>query len=150
MPVPKVDAEAQLITVGPDKGKVLVFGGSINNQTTLLYDPGNNSWQQLTPGLFGIHAGVQSTLLQNGYILYAGGFSAPGEETRLTEFYNPYSRNWIYNRGRPMLFATKAFAHLELPDGSVLFAGGERTLNNKAVIVPDASVFMLTEDDTTH
>ncbi|MCP4659069.1 MAG: hypothetical protein GY856_26980, partial [bacterium] len=105
-------------------GKVLVVGGSSNNQvfrTCELYDPSTGTWSptdSLAVGRF-LHT---ATLLPSGEVLVAGG--AIGHAAAASELYDPATGTW--SGVGPL--SEDRFAHTAnlLLDGRVLVTGGGR------------------------
>jgi uncharacterized protein (TIGR03437 family) len=109
-------------------GKVLLAGGTNNNtglnptNTAELYDPATGQWSA-TGSLAVPRDGTTATLLSNGKVLVAGGYTnGDALLTRSTELYDPASGAWSsggeMNRVRSVHTATL------LPNGKVLIAAG--------------------------
>jgi N-acetylneuraminic acid mutarotase len=115
-------------TLLPD-GKVLVAGGANCPQscpaplnTAELYDPATGTWSP-TGNMSVAHWEHTATLLADGNVLVAGGYSGPGlVVTATAELYDPATGVW--SRTGSMQAARYAQAAATLADGRVLVAGG--------------------------
>ncbi len=119
-------------------GEVLVAGGGCNPGHTCnagsfldslrsaeLYDPTNRTWTRT--GQLAVGRQFHSaTLLQDGEVLVAGGFSDCDddfcEDTRTAELYDPTSGLW--SQTGTMQQARELHTATLLPDGDALVAGG--------------------------
>ncbi len=112
-------------------GKVLVTGGFDQPDcfpncvvpifaTAEIYDPQSGTWSQ-TGGMMTARANHTATLLYNGKVLVAGGFSEAGVLSS-AELYNPLSGTWAPVEG--MDVARAHFTAVQLYNGDVLVAGG--------------------------
>lgn len=137
-------------------GKVLIAGGGdsggwgfpiFGNATTSaeLYDPSTDAF---TPtGSMGTPRFAHTaTLLPNGTVLIAGGFSyssigggntAVAEPVASTEIYDPASET--FTAGARMAAARGGHAATLLPDGTVLITGGLTTLGMLADVYPPSA-----------
>src|SRR3990170_633460 len=115
-------------TLLPD-GKVLVTGGSIGYfsgellASAELYDPGSGSWTA-TGSMAAARDAHTATLLRDGTVLVAGGFSGgdSGSTLASAELYDPSSGSWTATGN--MVAARQFQTATLLPDGTVLVAGG--------------------------
>jgi len=109
----------------PD-GRVLVVGSSFlgfEGDRAELYDPGTGEWTPAsafnTPRVFGE---ATLTLLSNGKVLLAGGFSESETALASAELYDPATDTWTETGS--LLTAREGHAASLLPDGKVLVSGG--------------------------
>ena len=109
-------------------GKVLIAGGfagsgSENNpyRSTELYDPRTRSFQPTGNMTIG-RAGHTATLLKNGKVLIAGGWTGRYDARRAAELYDP-AIGMFTPTGNMVIERADNTAAL-LPDGRVLIAGG--------------------------
>jgi len=126
-------------------GQVLVAGG-IDGSVTLasaeLYNPATGKWSA-TGSMTTARAGQTATLLPDGQVLVAGGFNepVPGAFSYLSsaELYNPATGKWTVTGS----MTTPRLGHTAtlLPDGQVLVAGGEATVNGAPVIFSSAELY---------
>jgi N-acetylneuraminic acid mutarotase len=126
-------------------GQVLVAGG-IDGSVTLasaeLYNPATGKWSA-TGSMTTARAGQTATLLPNGQVLVAGGFNepVPGAFSYLSsaELYNPATGKWAVTGG----MSTARLSHTAtlLPDGQVLVAGGEATVNGAVTVFSSAELY---------
>ena len=125
-------------------GKVLVAGG-FNDQSPLasseLYDPDTGNWTltgSLGTARFNDNAG---TLLSNGKVLFAGGYSGAASYLTTAELYDPTSGTWSVTGS--LLGPRADYTVTLMHDGRVLIAGGSRGVNpNGGVdLVANAEVF---------
>lgn len=120
---------AHTATALPD-GRVLIlggFGGPPPNYydlaTAELYEPGGNMWVSAAP-ISGVVKGIwghTATLLLNGKVLVAGGWSG-GALLSGAELYDPATNTWSATAG--MSQARMLHATVLLGGGDVLVAGG--------------------------
>jgi hypothetical protein len=100
-------------------GRVLVAGGG--NPSALasaeLYDPASGSWSS-TGSMSALHPGDAAVLLQDGRVLVAG-YSNEGD------VFSPATATWTAT-GPMVNPGLSGSAGALLPNGQVLFAGGER------------------------
>ncbi len=118
-----------LTTTPLDNGRVLVVGG-VGESTTELYDPPTGTW--IPGGTLNqprwLHEAVRlrdgpATLLRDGRVLVAGGFSGNGTGVQASaELYDPATGRWTSTGSlrTPRRNHTAAL----LADGTVLVAGG--------------------------
>jgi hypothetical protein len=112
-------------TLLPD-GTVLVVGGdSVGGgggelASAELYDPGTGSWTP-TCSMAEVRSGPTATLLPDGMVLAAGGFSG-GSMLASAELYDPSSGSWTATAN--MVGVRYAHTATLLLDGTVLVAGG--------------------------
>ena len=113
-------------------GKVLVVGGRVpvylpspqyvSLSTTELYDPNTGVWSA-TGTMNTIRGSHSATLLLNGMVLVAGGYTTNGNSyTATAELYNPTSGTWTPT-GSMHTSRAEHTATL-LPNGKVLVVGG--------------------------
>src|SRR4029077_520831 len=93
--------------------------------TAELYDPASGTWtatESLNTGRYGHTA----TLLQNGFVLVAGGVDSNGGVSASAELYDPASGTWTATGN----LHTERYYHTAtlLPNGLVLVVGGENYL----------------------
>ena len=110
-------------------GTVLIAGGfkkgpdghsQIYSRTVELFDPKTRSF--VTTGNMNLaRAGHTATLLSDGRVLIAGGFTGKGV-TQSAEVYDPTMKSFTLLS--PMSVARGAFTATRLPNGDVLLAGG--------------------------
>ena len=113
-------------------GKVLVYGGSSNNNyesTAELYDPRSKTFA-LTGSAFSGRVAHSAFLLNNGKVLVAAG-SSPGDFAQLTscELYDPETAEW-QPTGRTE-FIRQLQTGVVLLDGRVMLVGGDA--NNPSI-----------------
>ena len=97
--------------------------------TAEVYDPATNAWARVAP-MSVVRSDATATLLSDGSVLVAGGFSYPrqeGDEVRpgmqqTAEVFDPVSGHWRATGS--MATPRELFSATRLPDGSVLAAGG--------------------------
>jgi hypothetical protein len=103
-------------------GRELFLGGDRELASAELYDPMTGIWTPIAP-LSTPRAGHTATLLSDGKVLVAGGFSQNNTYIACAELYNPTMGTWSLagsmNNGRNGHTATL------LLDGRVLVAGGQ-------------------------
>jgi Galactose oxidase, central domain len=122
---------AHTATLLPD-GKVLVAGGG-GNQATLasaeLYDPTTDTWTP-TGNLNTDREFHSATLLSDGKVLVVGGYRLPSNVALTSaELYDPATGTWTLTGSLQLYGRLKHTATL-LPDGRVLVAAGQTTLQN--------------------
>jgi N-acetylneuraminic acid mutarotase len=140
----KAAREAQTATLLPN-GQVLVAGG-LDRSTTLasaeLYNPATGKWSA-TGSMTVARAGQTATLLPNGQVLVAGGFNepVPGASSYLSsaELYNPATGKWTVTGS--MSTPRESQTATLLPDGQVLVAGGEATVNGAVTVFSSAELY---------
>lgn len=109
-------------------GKVLVAGGFTNNGGTAasaeLYDPagGTNGTWTATGSLIGPRGYHTATLLPNGKVFVAGGYTGGSSGLPTAELFDPVSGSWTATSS----LSTARFSHTAtlLSSGKVLVAGG--------------------------
>jgi hypothetical protein len=107
-------------------GKILVAGGSDATGAALasaeIYDPATGHWT-LTGSMGTARYGLTLTLMNNGYVLAAGGYSSSSSPALNTaEVYDPTAGVWTPTGS--MLYGRRYQSATLLNDGSVLVAGG--------------------------
>lgn len=114
-----------------DNGLILVAGGlneggftsgAFEVATAELYDPATGTWTATQP-MAAKRYGQVAALLNNGWVLVAGGHSSPrGAETASAQIYEPARGIWV----TPGAMGTPraSGAATTLPDGEVLVTGG--------------------------
>jgi Kelch motif len=140
----KTAREGQTATL-LSNGQVLVAGG-IDGSATLasaeLYNPATGKWSA-TGSMHTARAGQTATLLPDGQVLVAGGFNepVPGAFSYLSgaELYNPATGTWTVTGS----MTTPRIGHTAtlLPDGQVLVAGGEATVNGAFTVFASAELY---------
>jgi hypothetical protein len=126
----------QTATLLPN-GKVLVAGGAPDNlQFTSLssvevYDPDAGTWTTENTMSFPRQAHT-STLLPDGRVLIAGGFSV-GYFTSSAEIYDPAARTW--NATGDLGTSRGVHSATLLPNGKVLAAGGNHNTLGAPILV---------------
>lgn len=111
-------------------GKVLIAGGYTPTQvngsgyldTAELYDPATKTFSTINSRMSVGRSGHSATLLNNGKVLIAGGWTNNGIFTDSADLYDP-STNTFTPTGR-MNIGRANHGSLLLPDGRVLLAGG--------------------------
>jgi hypothetical protein len=114
-------------------GRVLMAGGftgitwkqRANVAGAALYEPRRGRWQE-TAAMKDKRAGLSMTLLGDGRVLVAGGWSPSGLEFKSAELFDPKTRTW--RPAAPMIAARRNHRAALLPDGSVLVLGGSSVL----------------------
>jgi N-acetylneuraminic acid mutarotase len=138
-------------TNGPLDGEFLVSGGFTNGQIPVanaeLYDPTTGKWTA-TGSMNTLRGGFSTTMLDDGYVLAAGGAQTGGTPTitDTAELYDPTSGSWTYtgsmNQERARQTATV------LSDGTVLVTGGygaaEIPTDTAEIYDPDTSSWSYT------
>jgi uncharacterized protein (TIGR03437 family) len=131
--VPRTTPAAVLLP----NGKVLLAGGTNNNASVNptniaeLYDPATGQWSGAA-SMAVARDGTTATLLPNGKVLLAGGYTNGFAVLRSTELYDPVGGAWSsggeMNRVRSVHTATL------LPSGKVLVAGGAEVYDTAMAI----------------
>lgn len=125
---PLFDARSNhTLTVIPQTGKILAVGGA-NASTTLdtseVYDPVSHTWSR-SGNMHNRRSHHTATLLPNGTILAAGGFTPLAGSTGATksaEIYYPQTGTWVETA--PMSSSRTFHAAVLLPDGNPMMLGG--------------------------
>lgn len=130
-------------------GKVLVAGGSTLGMyyapttSAELYDPATGTWSNIAP-MVSARMGHTATLLSNGKVLVAGGFSNKiwGINLRTAEIYDPITGTWT----AVGLMATARGLHSAtlLPNGTVLVAGGYSSITSAELYNPSTATWSTT------
>ena len=142
-------------TLLPD-GKVLIaggFGGSGTERdpyrSTEIYDPHAGSFQPAGNMTIG-RTGHTATLLKNGKLLIAGGWTGRYNLRRSAELYDPATG--VFTPTGDMVIERAGNTAALLPDGRVLVAGGEdrseNALSSAEVYDPSTGKFTRTGDMT--
>jgi len=116
-------------------GKVLIAGGELPTNGLLsfvldetdLYDPASNSFAPtaLTATMNSQRVSATATLLPNGKVLIAGGYSN-SNVWATTELYDPATNTFASPATTPTMNTVRAGAvAISLPNGKVLIAGGQ-------------------------
>jgi len=105
-------------------GRVLVAGGSLNNNTCLktafIYNPSTNIWSTAAP-MNESRCEHRALLLDNGNVLVSGSGSA-GVENNTVEMYDPVNNIWQPTAS--MNFARWKHALVEINDSQMFVTGG--------------------------
>jgi hypothetical protein len=150
MSVGHADGWAQLLTVGPNAGKVLVcdgFDGStfpgsyVFTNACDLYDPGTQTFSPAAPtngyrqksgtGNGGSMAATIEAGPLTGYVLAAGGYPALSG----AELYDPWTGTW--QAQCPLQTPRLRHTTTALTDGRVLLAGGSSSPGSQALVAAD-------------
>jgi hypothetical protein len=142
-------------TLLPD-GKVLIAGGfggsgteSSPYRSTEIYDPRTGSFQPAGNMTIG-RTGHTATLLKNGKLLIAGGWTGRYNVRRSAELYDPATG--VFAPTGDMVVERAGNTAALLPDGRVLVAGGEEpsenALSSAEVYDPSTGKFTRTGDMT--
>jgi hypothetical protein len=149
---PRLDATATLLA----NGKVLIAGGteSIGGFSTTvlasaeLYDPGTGAFSE-TGSMTTDRTNHTATLLQNGEVLIAGGWSCPranscsgADPVASAELYDPKTGKF-HRTGSMFAARTHATATL-LADGRVLIAAGAKSPETAELYDPASGKFVRT------
>jgi Galactose oxidase, central domain len=94
------------------------FGASVRDVG--IYDPVRDSWTAAAKSIER-HFGHTATLLADGRVLVAGGYSADDEASAAAELYDPVTDAWTV--AKPMLAARTNHSATLLRDGTVLVVG---------------------------
>jgi WD40 repeat protein len=140
-------------TLLPD-GKILIaggFGGSGTEsnpyRSTEIYDPRTGSFQPAGDMTIG-RSGHTATLLKNGKLLIAGGWTGRYNVRRSAELYDPATG--VFTPTGDMVIERAGNTAALLPDGKVLVAGGEdrseNALSSAEVYDPATRKFTRTGD----
>ena len=113
-------------------GKVLIAGGARPDSggltylgTLEVYDPSNGQVLSLTPALSEGRMGHTATLLDDGRVLFTGGYCGPSCSITKAEIYNPLLGT-VTDAGSPGS-SVHAHAAIALNNQRVLVTGGDRT-----------------------
>ncbi|WP_175545087.1 kelch repeat-containing protein [Variovorax sp. OV329] len=123
-------------TLLPD-GQVLVAGGNGGAggggslATAERYDPATGTWTVTGPMSAGRTAGT-ATLLSDGHVLAAGGYSSTGSALASTDLFDPATGQWTTTGA--MLGARYFHTATLLSNGNVLLAGGSNDLSALATV----------------
>ncbi len=121
------------------RGAVVVAGGLVAHADAPdrraeshpeVWDPGSNAWRSLTEIRFAANERVHMGLRRDGTVLFVASREAADDEAELPGAYRAWS--WDVASGRvetkPVRVAPRSRAGIAiLPDGQVLFAGGNLT-----------------------
>jgi hypothetical protein len=125
--VPRFDASATLL----NNGQVLVSGGSTCSlpgcptNAAEIYDPGANTFSVVTGGMIVPRFHHTATLLTNGEVIVAGGYSSCGSscsEEASTELFDPVAG--AFTSAQPLANAMAGHSATLLANGNVLLIGG--------------------------
>src|ERR1035437_536960 len=125
--VPRYNASAALL----NNGKVLVAGGSTCNlpgcptNAAEIYDPVANTFSVVAGGMIVARFNHTATLLTNGDVVVAGGYSSCASSCSSeasTEFYDPVAGT--FTSGQPVATALASHTGTLVPNGNVLLIGG--------------------------
>ncbi|MSQ37595.1 MAG: kelch-like protein [Chloroflexi bacterium] len=107
-------------------GRLLVVGGHDGPRfirAVEVYDPRSDRWSLVAPLPRGRSQFAIATL-PDGRVLVAGGFDEPGLPTDTSFLFDPTQNVW---REGPLLIVARALGSaVQLPNGDVLLAGGQR------------------------
>ena len=117
-------------------GRVLVVGGftgvtwakRTNVASAALYDLKTGRWSETRP-MKDQRAGFSTTLLPDGRVLVAGGWSSRGLELKSAEFFDPATETWW--PAAPMIVARRNHRATLLANGDVLVIGGSNFLGGQ-------------------
>jgi hypothetical protein len=148
MAIPRATVALILLTVGPDRGKVLVAGGQDMTGATPfveLYDPTTEQFSTQTYAMTSPRAGCSVTILSNNQVLFAGGRNG-GPPFGTAELYDPIATKFVATG--TMAVRRTSHASTLLPNGRVLISGGvdERldTTSSAELFDPDHGTFART------
>lgn len=129
-------------------GKVLVAGGGYSLglptvvRSTTLFDPTNETWTA-TADMKDARKSHSATLLRNGKVLVAGGFTGtPGAFYASAELYDPVSKKWITTGS--MNVARCYHTATLLTNGMVLVVGEPVTGNRTELYNPTSGRWTMT------
>ena len=109
-------------------GTVLLAGGSTGGATSTaissaeLYNPLTQTFAASPTGMTAARTGLTGTLLTNGQVLLAGGYSPIGSSLSSAEIYDPVGHS--FTATPPMAFAHAQHTATLLPNGQVVIIGG--------------------------
>jgi len=128
-------------------GQVIVVGGELNSNTTLLsaelFNPATKSWQSAA-SLIGPRRHHTATLLNNGKVLIVGGAN-DSSDLATAELYDPAANRWAITGS--LSTARRYHTATLLADGKVLVVGGENNgsaINTAEIYNPDTGVWSAT------
>ncbi|WP_437302345.1 kelch repeat-containing protein [Sorangium sp. So ce388] len=120
-------------------GRVLLAGGSYHHDdvdeklaSAELFDPVSGAWSPVR-SMLAARAEHTATLLDDGRVLVAGGYTQGGEKVASAELFDPASGTWLALD--PMLIPHAQHTATLLKDGRVLVAGG----NTRAQEAPESA-----------
>ncbi|HUA11948.1 MAG TPA: kelch repeat-containing protein [Solirubrobacteraceae bacterium] len=113
-------------SVALPEGKVLILGGSNNNNEPLssaeLFNPATSTFEAIAASMTEPRDGPAAALLHNGMVFITAGANKGGDATS-AELYDPQTQKFSPITGKPS--EGRYFpAAATLPDGNVLIAGG--------------------------
>jgi N-acetylneuraminic acid mutarotase len=126
-------------------GKVLVVGGLIGctpfcntTNSVEIYDPATSAWN--AAGSMGLRRGNHIAVrLQNGKVLVAGGYSAPGLLLADSGLYDPDTGTWSATGS--LSVARQFHSAALLPNGKVLVTGGLRFQSGQFFVLNSAELY---------
>ncbi len=141
---PMVTARVALAAVSLRSGKVLVTGGSDENQniesSAELFDPRTGSFASTLNSMSSPRTLQTATLLSNGTVLIAGGDKDSQNATATTDIYDPRSNS--FSAG-PTMTAIRDFqTATPISKGRVLIAGGRGLSVGSGYVWPTTELFV--------
>ncbi|WP_437840601.1 Kelch repeat-containing protein [Sorangium sp. So ce1153] len=148
---PMGDARYSHTATRLNDGRVFVAGGAGAGDnyggfsSAEVYDPSDNTWEEVVEDMSTIRIEHTATLLSSGKVLLAGGYDFTGlsvMETSSAELYDPKGKKWTslspmtHTRARPTV--------TRLSDGRVLAVGGALGDTSAAVYNPATDVWTAT------
>jgi hypothetical protein len=152
MSAARMEHTATLLTQGPDAGNVLICGGKNLAGTTLnSCEIFITSTTQFKPGptMTSSRTGHSASLLPNGKVFIAGGYSSvAGDYMLTTELYDP--NTGVFAPGPSLLSGRAYHTATTLPNGFVILIGGFNGYNNYDIFSKDNSTTQIRQNQGTH